>query len=116
MTSNKYAFLQHEICTFRRRCSIAVGVLKQGKILMTSKLGSMIGVALVSAALTGNAGAADPHRAEGFLADAQKSQQKGDPKAALIQLKNAVQADPDSGAARYELGTVEMRLGDLLSA
>jgi putative PEP-CTERM system TPR-repeat lipoprotein len=36
--------------------------------------------------------------------------------AALIQLKNAVQADPDSGAARFELGNVEIRLGDFLSA
>jgi putative PEP-CTERM system TPR-repeat lipoprotein len=83
---------------------------------MISRLGSLVGVALVSAALIGNAVAADPKRAEGYLADAQKSLQKGDSKAALIQLKNAVQADPENGTARYELGVVEMRLGDLLSA
>jgi cellulose synthase operon protein C len=83
---------------------------------MISRLGSVIGVALVSAVLAGNASAAASGRAESYLADAQKSLQKGDAKAALIQLKNAVQADPDNGAARYELGVVEMRLGDLLSA
>ncbi|MDB5405425.1 MAG: prsT [Rhodospirillales bacterium] len=87
-----------------------------GKILTMRKPGALFAIALVVVTLAGNAVAADASDAQAYLADARKLLQKGDPKAALIQLKNAVQADADNGAARFELGALEMRLGDLLSA
>jgi putative PEP-CTERM system TPR-repeat lipoprotein len=62
------------------------------------------------------AGAADPGKAEKFIEDARKSLAKNDTKSALIQLKNAVQADPDNAAARFELGLLQLRTGDALSA
>jgi putative PEP-CTERM system TPR-repeat lipoprotein len=83
---------------------------------IASYLSAVLSAVALAAALTAPAIAADPSRAEGYLNDAKKSLEKGDAKSAVIQLKNAVQADPDNGAARYELGVVELRLGDYLSA
>lgn len=51
-----------------------------------------------------------------LLSDAQRYQQKGDHKAALIQLKNAVAQSPEDGEARVRLGTLHFEMGDMLSA
>jgi len=53
---------------------------------------------------------------ESLLADAQQYQQKGDTKAALIQLKNAVEKSPENGEARIALGNLELAMGDVPSA
>lgn len=53
---------------------------------------------------------------EQLVAEAVKYQQKGDRKAAIIQLKNALQKKPDDGEARYLLGVVYNETGDTLSA
>jgi putative PEP-CTERM system TPR-repeat lipoprotein len=54
--------------------------------------------------------------AESLLAEAKQYQQKGDLKAALIQLKNAVEKSPENGNARLQLATLELRMGGAASA
>ncbi|WP_295755112.1 XrtA/PEP-CTERM system TPR-repeat protein PrsT [Undibacterium sp.] len=51
-----------------------------------------------------------------FLADAKQYQQKGDNKAAIIQLKNALQQDANNKDARFLLGSIYLETGDALSA
>jgi len=51
-----------------------------------------------------------------LVADAERLIAKGDFRAAEIQLKNAVKEDPDRMEARYELGVLELRLGDPVAA
>jgi putative PEP-CTERM system TPR-repeat lipoprotein len=53
---------------------------------------------------------------ESLLTEAKQYQQKGDYKAALIQLKNAVEKSPENGEARFQLGQLELTIGDLPSA
>jgi putative PEP-CTERM system TPR-repeat lipoprotein len=48
--------------------------------------------------------------------DARTSIAQGNANAALIRLKNAVRENPTSGEARFELGALEARLGDLIAA
>jgi len=51
-----------------------------------------------------------------LLADAKQYQQKGDFKAALIQLKNAASKNPDDGDVRFELARFYLETGDPVSA
>eukprot|EP01034_Spumella_vulgaris_P028635 gene28635-35527_t len=51
-----------------------------------------------------------------LLAEAQSYQKKGDSKAAVIQLKNVLQADPEHPAARALLGDFYLEGGDVPSA
>ena len=51
-----------------------------------------------------------------LLADAQLYQQKGEPRAAIIQLKNLLQKEADNAAARLLLGSIYLDTGDALSA
>jgi putative PEP-CTERM system TPR-repeat lipoprotein len=51
-----------------------------------------------------------------LLAEAKQYQQKGDQKAALIQLKNAVAKSPEDAEARLQLGTLYLDSGDAVSA
>jgi putative PEP-CTERM system TPR-repeat lipoprotein len=53
---------------------------------------------------------------ESLLSEAQKYEQKGDRKAALIQLKNAVEKSPQNGEARLALGKLSLTMGDAPSA
>lgn len=53
---------------------------------------------------------------ESLLSEAQKYEQKGDRKAALIQLKNAVEKSPQNGEARLALGKLALTMGDAPSA
>lgn len=53
---------------------------------------------------------------ETLVSEARKFQQKGDNKAAIIQLKNALQNDPNNSEARFLLGTLYNETGDPLSA
>ncbi|MBL8698817.1 MAG: PEP-CTERM system TPR-repeat protein PrsT [Alphaproteobacteria bacterium] len=55
-------------------------------------------------------------RSINFHNDAKKALEKNDLRAAQIQLRNAVRQDPNNLDARYDLGIVNMRLGDLPSA
>jgi cellulose synthase operon protein C len=83
---------------------------------MDRRLGPLLCAAALAIAFPSATRAADPAQAEAYLAAAAKSLQKNDPKTAAIQLRNAVQSDPDNGTAHYELGTVALQLGDLGAA
>jgi putative PEP-CTERM system TPR-repeat lipoprotein len=53
---------------------------------------------------------------ESLLTEAKQYQQKGDMKAALIQLKNAVEKSPENGDARMQLAALQLKMGDTASA
>ncbi len=53
---------------------------------------------------------------ETLLAEANQYQQKGDDKAALIQLKNAAEKSPENAEIRFQLASVHNRLSDGASA
>ena len=50
------------------------------------------------------------------LADARKALQKGDLRAAQINLRNAVRTDPQNAEAHFWLGKVSLELGDAVAA
>jgi len=53
---------------------------------------------------------------DALIGQAKASIAKGDTKAAIIQLKNAVAADEKNAEARYQLGTLYLQTGDAVSA
>jgi putative PEP-CTERM system TPR-repeat lipoprotein len=76
-------------------------------------------VAMISSAavlMVGLTGCGASKNSETLLSDAKQYQQKGDNKAAVIQLKNILQKDPDNKDARYLLGNIYSQTGDALSA
>jgi putative PEP-CTERM system TPR-repeat lipoprotein len=73
----------------------------------------LIGTLLLGAVLAAGCNKQTP---ASLVAEAKTYQQKGDDKAAIIQLKNALQAAPDNVEARYLLGTLYARNGDPASA
>ncbi|MGX4641084.1 XrtA/PEP-CTERM system TPR-repeat protein PrsT [Massilia sp. SYSU DXS3249] len=74
--------------------------------------------AVVSGALllAGLGGCTRDQSTASLLAEAKQYQQKGDHKAAMIQLKNAVAKSPEDGEARMQLATLYLETGDALSA
>lgn len=74
--------------------------------------------AVVSGALllAGLGGCNRDQSTESLLAEAKQYQEKGDQKAAMIQLKNAVAKSPEDGEARMQLGTLYLESGDTVSA
>jgi putative PEP-CTERM system TPR-repeat lipoprotein len=75
--------------------------------------------AIVSAVFVLGAGLAACSRDQStatLLAEAKDYQQKGDKKAALIQLKNAVAKSPEDAEARIQLGALYLEMGDIVSA
>ncbi|MBO0710067.1 MAG: PEP-CTERM system TPR-repeat protein PrsT [Acetobacteraceae bacterium] len=54
--------------------------------------------------------------ARDYLADAREAMQKGDLKSAQIELRNAVRDDPQNAEAHYQLGRVNLFLGDPVAA
>lgn len=73
--------------------------------------------ALVSTALgIGLAGCNKTESTATLLAEAKAYQEKGDRKAAMIQLKNAVTNSPEDGEARFQLGSLHLDSGDAVSA
>src|SRR5689334_12633531 len=51
-----------------------------------------------------------------LLAEAKQYQTKGDHRAAVVQIKNLLQQQPNNGEARYLLGLSSLALGELPSA
>ena len=85
-----------------------------GKLKLESKLiAALLSSAFVFAGLSG---CGRTQSTESLLSDAKQYEQKGDLKAALIQLKNAVEKSPDNGEARLALGNLELDMGDAASA
>jgi putative PEP-CTERM system TPR-repeat lipoprotein len=68
---------------------------------------------LIAIGLSGCGKSSDP---AALIAEARQYQQKGDTKAAIIQLKNALQKNPDDSEARFALGEIYSETGDALSA
>lgn len=66
--------------------------------------------------LSGGLASCSRQSPETLVAEAAKYRQKGDEKSAIIQLKNALQQNPNDGNARYLLGVVYNETGDPLSA
>ena len=86
-----------------------------------SELGNMrtATIAILSAALVlmgGLTSCGKAQTAQTLILEARQYQQAGDHKAAIIQLKNALQKNPDSVEARYVLGTIYNQSGDAKSA
>ena len=77
--------------------------------------GPLLQVLLV-ATLFGVSGCGKQESAHALLEQAKANHQKGDNKAAIIQLKSALQINPTSGEARYTLGTVYNDIGDYPAA
>lgn len=77
-----------------------------------SILSSAISVALLSAFLGGCSG----DNPESLIASSKEFLAKNDSKAAVIQLKNALQKDPNLGEARFLLGKALFESGDIAGA
>src|SRR5437868_3763481 len=73
-------------------------------------------IVVLLAGLPRSAGADDAQRAETHLAEAAKSLQAGNPSKAAIELRLAIQNDPKNARAHYELGRVQLGLGNDASA
>lgn len=86
---------------------------------MSSFRNKRASVAIISSAIvlmTGLSACSESKNSEKLLSEAKQYQQKGDNKAAVIQLKNILQKDPDNKDARYLLGNIYNLTGDALSA
>ena len=82
------------------------------KIKRTMSLTAMAAVIALGGSLAG-CGKEDVQK---LLAEAKQYEQKGEHKAAVIQLKNALQKNPDDRDVRYMLGTLYLKTGDGASA
>ena len=80
---------------------------------MTSNLLKNIAPAVLSACLLVACGG---EGYDGLMKSARESLTKGESKAAIIQLKNALQKDPEAGEARFLLGKAFLDSGDARSA
>lgn len=80
---------------------------------LTTRLKMTISAALL---LTSLAACNRPQNTDALLAEAKQYRQKGESKAAIIQLKNAVQKEPDNAQARLLLGEMYIESGDTVSA
>ena len=79
----------------------------------TSILLSLTGVLLLMGTLASCEKSKSP---QDLIVEAREYQQNGDNKAAIIQLKNALQKTPDNADARFLLGSIYNDAGDPLSA
>jgi putative PEP-CTERM system TPR-repeat lipoprotein len=75
--------------------------------------GLIISVVLLTGGIAGCGKFEDPQT---LVSDAKRYEEKGDNPAAIIQLKNALQKNPNDPEARYMLGTIYRKTGDLQSA
>ena len=80
---------------------------------LTPTLPGIALTAFLSLAATGCSKSNDP---AALIDQARTFQQKGESKAAIIQLKNALQNSPDNPEARFSLGAIYVETGDPLSA
>lgn len=71
---------------------------------------------LLTAAVASMSACSKNETTQSLIEDAQQYQKKGDLKAAVIQLKNALQKNPEDAQARYALGMIYLETGESLSA
>ena len=88
--------------------------MNQPSSTLLNKLPLMIAAVLISLIIQGCGKKTED--AQTLIADARTYQGKGDNNAAIIQLKNALQSNPDNSEARYLLGTIYNKTGDFQSA
>ncbi len=85
-------------------------ILRSPSRLSTALLSAGAALFLIAAApaepISGN------KESQGYYDDARKQLEKGDGRGAMIQLKNALRADPKNTAARHLLGLIYLRSGD----
>jgi cellulose synthase operon protein C len=82
-------------------------------VALMAPLSSVICVLTLLASLTGCQNSLSVDR---LIAEAQQYRQRGETQAAIIQLKNAIQKDPESQQARVLLGQIYIDIGNPLSA
>lgn len=70
----------------------------------------------LAVAVLGASGCGKTETAQQLVAEARQYQQKGDTRAAIIQLRNSLQKNPDDPEARFLLGTIYDQAGDAKSA
>jgi len=77
-----------------------------------------IGAALIvtSLTITIQAAHASAESSRRLVSEGRSLLENGEARPALIRLKNAVKEDPDNAEARFELGSLKLRLGDYPSA
>src|SRR5438270_13447221 len=83
---------------------------------MLKTIALLVTIALLGAGFPRSVSAEDAQRAESHLAEATKSLQAGNPSKAAIELRLAIQNDPKNARAHYELGRVQLTLGNHASA
>lgn len=83
------------------------------KLAPSTKLGAVAAATALAAALIAGCGQDSPDK---LVASAKAYMASNDQKAATIQLKNALQADPQNAEARYLLGVSLAESGDFVSA
>lgn len=79
---------------------------------MSHRVNKLALVTMVAALSTGIVACKKQESSETLVAQAKQYQQKGDMNAAMIQLKNALQANPDDGEARFLLASAYIENGD----
>ncbi|MGZ5781259.1 MAG: XrtA/PEP-CTERM system TPR-repeat protein PrsT, partial [Burkholderiaceae bacterium] len=84
-------------------------------ITSKKKVSSAVFSAMI-ALTSGLAGCGKSNSVEKLVADAKQYHQKGDNKAAIIQLKNALEKKPDDMEVRALLGSIYLDIGDAQSA
>ncbi|MDT8364680.1 MAG: PEP-CTERM system TPR-repeat protein PrsT [Nitrosomonas sp.] len=85
-----------------------------GKTRMQAKLGTVLALILIAVFILSACGQSKD--AQALVAEAKQHQQKGDDKAAIIQLKNALQLSPEDAEIRFLLGTLYNREGNIPAA
>ncbi|HQT25546.1 MAG TPA: tetratricopeptide repeat protein, partial [Burkholderiales bacterium] len=73
----------------------------------------ILSAALISAVVLGGC---SRETSQEYFNDAQRYHAKGDNKSAVIELKNALQKDPNNGDARFLLGEIYSETGDYAAA
>ncbi|MRV75869.1 PEP-CTERM system TPR-repeat protein PrsT [Duganella sp. FT92W] len=79
---------------------------------MSQRVNKLALATMVAALSTGLVACKKQESSETLVAQAKQYQQKGDMNAAMIQLKNALQANPDDGEARFMLASAYVDNGD----